>query len=104
MEPNETQPNNPQDGINLTNDELAAAMGYMTTLGEQSMGVEPEEENAEGQEEELALEDPETPGIDPEAMKEEIRGELMSEVKKELKSVIKEELKALLDEDEKDEE
>jgi len=37
MEPNETQPQNPQDGIDMTNDELAAAMGYMTTLGEQGM-------------------------------------------------------------------
>ena len=37
MQPNETQPNNPQDDIQLTNDELAAAMGYMTTLGDQQM-------------------------------------------------------------------
>lgn len=54
MKPNETQPQNPQDGIGLTSDELAAAMGFMTTLGDQQMQtqMQPEEQTEEGMPEE----------------------------------------------------
>lgn len=111
MEPTEQleEPNNTdveaQDGIDLSNDELAAAMGFMTTLGDQQIQAEQQEIDAQNEataQEEQAIET-ETPVAepqDPEAMKEEIKGELMGEVKKELKTVLREELRALLEEDE----
>lgn len=81
METNETQPNNPQDNIEMTNDELAAAMGFMTTIGDQQMMAEQEAQDGtetpeSAPEQELALETEETPPIDPEALKNEILGEV----------------------------
>lgn len=68
---NETQPEESQDDIDMTSDELAAAMGFMTSLGDQQMVGEQEteeevveEESAEEseaestEEEELEEEDP----------------------------------------------
>lgn len=103
MEPNETQPEEVEDEIGLDNDELAAAMGFMTTLGEQSMMAEQEEQEMQGQEiaqQELAAEE-EKPEVDP----EEIKGDVMKEVKKLIKDEIggiKDMLKEALNEEESD--
>jgi len=107
-EVNETQPEETQDGINMTNDELAAAMGFMTTLGDQNMmaqqAVEGENEAEMAQGEEKMMEEPQQPEIDPEALKEEIKGELLGDVKKELKKIIKSELEGLMEDEQTEEE
>lgn len=109
MQSNETQPENVQDGIEMTNDELASAMGFMTTVGDQDMmaqmSLENGSENAQDAPDEEQM--PEEPQMDMEAMKGEMKAEMqemhkemMGEMKKEMKSMMKEEIKKLLDEDE----
>lgn len=100
-EVNETQPEETQDGIDLSNDELGAAMGFMTTLGEQQMTAEQEAQEAQGEEiaqEEEAVETETTVAepVDPEA----IKGEILGDLKKEMPEMLKGVLKELLDEDE----
>lgn len=103
MDTNETQPEETQDDLPLSNDELAAAMGFMTTLGDQQMMAQQEEQEAQGQEiadNELELEE-EKPEVDPEA----IKGDVMKEVKKLIKEEvggIKDMLKEALNEEEPD--
>ena len=95
MEPEQTQPEEmmpPQEG-ELSDDELAAAMGFMTTLGEQQMtaqALENNEEMAETDEQELEIEEQ-----DPEEMKKEIT----EEIKEEIGDIIRNELKKLLEEE-----
>ncbi len=81
-EVNETNVENPQDGIGLSNDELAAAMGFITTIGDQNMMAQQEQ----------TPEEPTSPGNEPgtaqqpnqqEQVKAEITGledRLMSEL------------------------
>lgn len=90
MEPNETQPNNPQDDIQMTNDELAAAMGFMTTLGDQQMMAQQEamegeqtQESAQGGEE--TGESQKEPMAEIESLKTEIMDELKT-LREEVKS------------------
>lgn len=102
MEPQIQQENMPQDPNmqgELSTDELAAAMGFMGTLGEQQMQAEAPENNEEMAEtDEMELEAEEQQ--DPEEMKKELKDEMLGEIKNELKSVIKDELRALLEEEE----
>lgn len=96
-EVNNTNTENPQDEVQLETDQLAAAMGFMTTLGEQNMMAQmATDEEAQGEEQMMEEEKPE---IDPEALKEEIKGELVGEVRKDLKKLIKQELEGLLEEE-----
>ena len=100
-EVNETQPKETQDDIQLTNDELAAAMGYMTTLGDQDMMAQMSLENGSENAQDAPGKEqtPETAQVDPEALKNEI----LEDIKKEVKNLIKTEIKKLLDEDDEDE-
>ena len=93
MDTNETQPQNVQDGIDMTNDELASAMGFMTTLGDQQMqmmqgGEEPEEqpqeESPEQPTEEPTPEEPKEEPIDREQLKAELKDEIKTELIAEL--------------------
>ena len=102
MNPNETQPNNPQ----MSADQSSAALAFATQLQEQMM-PQAEEQPIEGTEmpetalgQEQMPQQEETPPIDPEALKNEIKDELVKEVKNDMKAIIREELKKLLDEDE----
>lgn len=95
-------PNMPPQEGELEDDQLAAAMGFMTTLGEQQMTAEADANNAEMAETDEQELEAETE-TDPEAMKKELKNEMMEEVKKELKNTIKEELRALLAEEDENE-
>lgn len=89
----------------MTTEEAKASLGIATHLQDQMlMSQVPQEEPVEGemgtempQGEELSLEE-DTP-IDPEALKEEIMGDL----KKDIKEMLKKEIKSLLDEDDDEE-
>src|SRR3990167_8406904 len=103
MNPDETQPNLEE----MTPEEAKATLGLSTRLTEQFLMSQVEQQSVEGQEtpesapeEELELETEEAPPIDPEALKNEILGD----VKKEVKTLIKDEIKKLLDEDDEDNE
>ena|SRR3990167_4213321 len=96
MNPEETQ-------SNMTPEESKAALGLSTRLTEQFLMSQVPEQSVEGTEtqesapeEELELEAEETPSIDPEALKQEILGD----IKKDLPEMLKGVLKELLDEDE----
>lgn len=100
MQPNETQPNNTdpmvqQDQLPLSTDDIASAMGFMTTMGQQQMMAQQESEVPE----EMELEE------EPE---ENIKKDL-DEFKKEIKTLVKDEIKGLkemitdsMEEDEED--
>ncbi len=102
-EVNETQPEETQDGVPLSTDELAAAMGFMTTLGDQQIMAE--QEQIEGQNEELENEEAEveTEQIDPEQMKSDLMKDVKSLIKEEIGG-LKEMLKEALQDDEPKEE
>src|SRR3989344_4468613 len=100
MNPEETQPNLEE----MTPEDAKAALGLSTRLTEQflmsQVPQEPLENGTEtpetAPEQELNLEQEETPPIDPEALKEEI----INDLKKDLPEMLKGVLKELLDEDE----
>ena len=100
MPPDETQLNLEE----MTPEEAKAALGLSTRLTEQFLMSQvqqnaPQEGTGEAetpQGEELDLETEETPPIDPEALKNEILGD----IKKDLPDMLKGVLKELLDEDE----
>lgn len=102
MPPNNTQVNNEE----MSTEDSKAALGLSTRLTEQFLmsqaqqnaSVEPET----APEQELEMEQEETPPIDSEALKGEVKNEVVEELKKEMKTIIKDELKRLLN-DEDDE-
>lgn len=101
-EVNETNIEQAPDGMNLSTDDLAAAMGYITTVGGQSMQMEQaaqEEQMTQEQPQEMSQEQPPEPQVDPEAMKSEIVEGVVSELKKEMKGLIRSEIKKLIDEE-----
>ena len=95
MEPNNTQVNSEE----LTAEEAKASLGISTRLTEQFLMSQAEQntpqEPQETQGEDLDLETEETPPIDPEAIKQEIMGDLKKDLPEMLKGVLKE----LLDEE-----
>lgn len=91
---NETQPENPQDGIDLTSDELAAAMGFMTTMGEQSMSQNAPQDGQEPQGKTRGEETHKDGGEDIETVKSQFSDELKS-LKKELKEEIKKQIEGI---------
>jgi len=107
-EVNNTDVENPKDGIDLSTDDLAAAMGFITTMGDQQMQAQQAQEGAMGAEiapgEEQMQEAPQEPQIDPEALKEEIKVEMLGDLKKELKKIIRAELEGLIEEEDDAEE
>lgn len=97
MEPNETQPQNPTDDIPLTSDELAAAMGYMTTIGDDVAMAEQEDMMGE----EAPMEPQEAPQQETEDIDAKIQEAVQTAVKEQI-TPIKEQIEELLKEDDKE--
>lgn len=95
---------NPQQSqAQMNGDQSAAALAFATQLQEQIMPQETVEapmESETGSGQEMGMESQESTPIDNEALKNQIKDELVVDVKNDMKAIIREELKKLLDEDE----
>ena len=109
MENEETQVNN-----QMNPDQVLSSLAFTNNLQKQRLEEEMLMSQAQQQatetpqtpesapEQNLNLEQEETPPIDPEALKADITNDVTKELKKEMKTIIRSELKKLLDEDDED--